>query len=356
MSDAWYSKEGPENDIVLSTRVRLARNLVNYSFPQKFSDIESDQVQTLLFDAFSHLNQPDQYQALGIKYLEPLGQKILVERGVLPPDQVQSGKGGIVVRTDGRLSCTVNHIDHLRLSAFMPGLDAVGAWYLASSIDGCLQEFVQMAASVEFGYLTTQLSDLGTGMKISFFVHLPSLGALGKTSFLFQDIERNGISVSNCFGPGKQSGTSLGSFYQISSRTALGGTEETQRLRISNRVMELVDLERTAMAEVKEKMPTILKDSVYKAFAYIKYSRFLEFGESVDLISRLKWGLHTGIIRGVTDCDISGLLYKIQNAHILFVSNSGNFHFENDVQSDEIKIQRLRSLILQEAIEQVEII
>ena len=134
-SDAWYAFDGPENDVVLSTRVRLARNLANFPFPSKFKDDDAFRVQTLVFDSFSHCEEPDKYQGVVASELDELGALILEERGVLDANSAKENGSGIIVRTDGKVSCAINTADHVRLSAFVPGLDGNGAFSLCAKVD-----------------------------------------------------------------------------------------------------------------------------------------------------------------------------------------------------------------------------
>ena len=134
-SDAWYAFDGEENDVVLSTRVRLARNLANFPFPSKFKEDDAFRVRTLVFDAFSHCAEPDRFQGVVAGELDELGSLILEERGVLDSSAAKENGSGIIVRTDGKVSCEVNTSDHVRLSAFVPGLDGNAAFNLVAKLD-----------------------------------------------------------------------------------------------------------------------------------------------------------------------------------------------------------------------------
>ena len=135
ISDAWYSVDGPDNDVILSTRIRLARNLVNFPFPQGFKNSDGERVLSLVFDAFSKVDENDSYQSLLISDLDSLGQKILSERGVIEPDAISQNSSGLVLRGDGKVSCTVNYNDHIRLSSFSTGLNIDFGYSLVKEID-----------------------------------------------------------------------------------------------------------------------------------------------------------------------------------------------------------------------------
>ncbi len=362
--NAWYNSEGPENDVVLSTRVRLARNLANFPFTTRFTHDDGMRVQTLVFDAFSQLENAEEYQALSVKKLDDLGQKILLERGVLSSDYVKSPVAGIVVRSDGRLMCNVNVDDHIQIAAFCSGFDANDVYTIAQSVDADIQNILQIAASVKYGYLTCKLENLGTGIKLSVYTHLPSLAQCNHEkkylSSLFSSIEAKGFSVIPIFGLSLNNDDSfsnaLGNCYQISTTLCFTGTEEDQLNEFCSMVKSVIQSERLQREILCDTRPTLIRDSVYKALATVKYSRLLTEREGLDLLFRLKWGKDAGILRGIDDFQLSSLLYRIREGHISFINKTERFKFEKDVNTQEMQTERLRALIMLESIENIQII
>lgn len=362
-SDAWYNESGPENDVVLSTRLRLARNFANFPFPSRFTRDDGERIQNLVFDAFSHLENPERYQALSLKKLDRLGQRILFERGVLTAEQSASPVAGIVVRTDGKLVCAVNAEDHVRLSCFGAGLSTDSLYSLIKHIDDGLQDIVQFAASVEFGYLSASVHNIGTGMKISLFVHLPSLSFFnretGDLHNAFSLLDSKGFEVSACFGQRLQNEDAfspvLGDCYQISGKGCFTGSETEQISELKENIKPLIESERMFRQKTADIKPTVLRDYVYKAIAAVKYSRFLSERDCVDLLFRIKWGCDTGIVSGIENASLFGLFYRTREAHIEFINRNERFKFESDVNTPELQCERLRSLIMQEALEHVQI-
>ncbi len=356
ISDAWYNLNGPDNDVVLSTRIRLARNLVNFPFPQGFKNSDGERVQSLVFDAFSKIDKNETYQSLLISDLDSLGQKILFERGVIEPDAISQTSSGLILRGDGKLSCTVNCNDHIRLSSFVTGLDILSAHKLVNDVDKKIQTHLQIAGSNEFGYLTSAIKDAGTGMKISFLVHLPAISQSGMLDRILKEVMSEGYSVSGYYGSGMESGSSLGAFYKVSTETSFADDEETQKEKINNLVKKIIDFERKVRIEIADNKPTLVRDVVFKAIAIVKYSRFIELREGIDLISKIKFGKDLGLLTGLDDTLLFSLLYRIQNSHLSYVIKSSDLSYEKDVTTEELKIERLRSLILQEALSNMQII
>ena len=347
----WYSYAGKDGDVVVSTRVRLARNLADFLFPSAEKKDEAERVQTLVFDAFSHFENPDDYHVVNTEMLDALAKKILEERGVLDG----SGASGIVMKGDGRLSCRVNSTDHVRIASFEPGLNCARAFDECRLCDDGMQKILQFAASYEFGYLTSSLSDAGSGMKVSIRVHLPSLTFSGEADAVLNDVRAKGLDVFSVYGTGDGYGVSLGSYYDIATASSLSGSEFDQTASVESAGKYLAEAERKFRKRCAENKSTQVRNIILRAFAEAKFSVLLSLKQSVSIVSAVKWGLDSGILQGIDDGVLSSLLYRVQDGHLEFLLKNGNFAFEADIQNDtRLKIERLRALIVQEAFEAVQ--
>ena len=346
----WYSCAGIDGDVVVSTRVRLARNLADFLFPSAAKKDEAERVQTLVFDSFSHFENPDDYRVVNTETLDALGKKILEERGVLDG----SGASGIVMKGDGRLSCRVNSTDHVRIASFEPGLNCARAFDECRLCDDGMQKTLQFAASYEFGYLTSILSDAGSGMKVSIRVHLPSLVFSGEADAVLNGVRAKGLDVFSVYGSGDGYGASLGAYYDIATSSSLSGSEFDQTASVESAGKYLAEAERKFRRRCAENKPTQMRNLILRAFAEAKFSALLSLRQSVSIVSAVKWGLDSGILKGVDDKVLCGLLYRVQDGHLEFLLKNGNFSFEADIQNDvRLKIERLRALIVQETFEAV---
>ena len=353
-TDAWYAFQGAENDVVLSTRVRLARNLANFPFPNKFKEDDAFRVQNLVFDAFSHCEEPDKFQGVVSSELDDLGALILEERGVLDSNSAKVEGSGIIVRTDGKVSCEINSTDHVRLAAFVPGLDGNGAFSLCAKVDDELQNTLQFAADYDIGYLTSNVADCGSGMKVSCRVHLPSLSFSGKILDLFSSLNSKEIVVSDCFGAGNLPSSSLGFYYQVSTKISGNGTELDQIASLVSAVKYLAENERRERDVVLRNRQTELRNRIYRSYAKMKFSSLLDEREAIEIISDIKWGKNLGFFAGIEDSELCALLYRIQKGHLQFVLRSRKFNFPADISEDKaLKTNYLRTLILQEAFESI---
>lgn len=350
VGDAWYAAEGEDDDVVLSSRVRLARNLANFAFPETFDDDEAVHVQNIIFDAFNHFDNAEAYQSVPLAAVEPLGSKILRERGLFE----DNFGTGLVMRMDGVSSCLINCVDHVRIASFAPGLSCNAAYVSSREIDMQLQEHVQFAASYDFGYLTAAALDSGSGMKISLRLHLPSISYAGKISELVKSVEEKGFVLTASFGSGVQVGTSLGAFYQLSTYHSVSGSEIDQLASAASIAKNICETERKFRSDYADNKVTAVRDKILRAFAVARFCMLIELREAVELISCVKWGLDLGYVKGIKDYELTSLLYRIQSGHLEFLLKTGNFNFDSDVKKDQsLQEERLRAIILQEAFRKI---
>ena len=351
-SGAWYAAPGAECDVVLSSRVRLARNLANFPFLSRMRGDDRERVKAIMFDAFSHFPDAEMYHSVSVKDMDNLGAKIMAERGLIP--ETRTNGEALVLRSDGRAACVVNYEDHARLSAFSAGLDFESCALLCAEMDSELQERVQFAASYDFGYLTSSVFDSGSGMKTSAWIHIPSIVFLKEEKEIFDLVSKNGFKISPCYDIGYD--MTIGSYYQISSKSGVEGNQIDQIAAASALCRRICSIERKAREEVKEKHPTLLKNAVYKSYALSRYSCVLSLREAIETVSGIKWGIDAGIAGGISSSELFSLLYKMQSAHLEFVLKNSTMKFESDIEADKKnRIARLRSLVLQEALAKLEI-
>ncbi|MBR4372885.1 MAG: hypothetical protein IKP49_00790 [Treponema sp.] len=350
IGEAWFSKEGPDSDIILSCRARLARNLANFPFPLRFRDDDADHVRSIVFDAFSRCSSPDNYQAIITSNLDLIGKKILCERGVMETSTPVSTGTGIVVSTDGVISCIVNGIDHVRLSAFKSGSACLDTFKAVKKVDDELQDFLQFAANVENGYLTSDIADCGSGMKFSCRVHFPAITTTEQLRGFIAKFAGKGIEFRDSFGLGGEKNSALGYFYQISTKVAGNGSEIEQLASVIGVAKGLADVERKISKELFELRGTEIRDKIYKAYASLKFSLLISEKDAIEVISLIKWGKNLGIVGGITDSELCALLYRIRSGHLQFLMKSRKFSFPKDVEKNTLlKENSLRSLVLQEA-------
>jgi protein arginine kinase len=354
-ADPWYALPGREDDVVLSTRLRLARNLADFPFPAYEKGDDAERVLSLVFDSFAHLEKAGDYQAHRLDRLDPIRKKLLFERGFLT--SLSTGKAGspgegIVLKEDGTVVCTVNDTDHIRIASFASGLALKTLWEKCHELDTEMQKRLRFAVSYESGYLTSSLFDVGSGMRVSAHLHLPATEMIGDDALntMIATVSKRGFSVEPVFSLGVD-GLPLGAYYRFRNTSSQQDNEMHQYTTLEGVALYAASLERNYRLDVAKSMPTTLRDRVYRAFAAAKYCRFLTEDEAVTLISSIALGTHTRLITGVEQTALAALFYRIKDAHLEMVIRSGNFDFEDDTAaSDAYKVRRMRALIVQEAI------
>lgn len=351
--DTWYVQDGPQNDVILSGRVRLARNLSGFVFPGTIKSDDAERVESLVFDAFNHCKDKERYQMVRMSALDPLGKRILAERGIVAAESGNEPWRGIVIRSDGMLSATVNMTDHLKLACFTAGLDLQRAVTEVVSAETELAERLQFSAARDFGYLTTRLADAGSGMKVSALLCLPGLCASGLIERAVRDCLGSGFAIQGYYG--QNGDRSLGFLYRLSLTSSSGGNQTSQLARVEQGASHLAELERKTRKELYAQRPTQVEDTVYRAIVTAKYARFLPFAEAVDLLGNIRYGADLGLITGISHVDLTALLYRVQNAHLGFVILGGSIIIEGDVQSEESRLDRLRAMVIQEVLKDADI-
>lgn len=358
--NAWYAADGEEQDVVVSSRATLSRNLANFPFPARLNDSDSERVQSIVFDAFNFFDNAEDFQAVSVNKLDEIGRKIMRERGVLFFSDGR--KNGLVLRNDGKISCTINTDDHVKISSFESGLGIEDVFNEAYLIDAELQKKIQFAASYDFGYLTYSVLNSGSGLMMSSDLHLPALSLLNSIKHVATNVVGSEFNFLASYGAGGAEvlsgfggrGSSLGCYYKVSTRTSAGGTELDQMTSMQCAVRNVIKEERNARKICKLQHISEITNYAYRALAMAQNSLFITLREAIEIISGIKFGKDMNILSGIEDNVLHSLLYRVQDGHLEYVLNNGRFKFERDIQDNRNrKIERLRALVLQEAFEKV---
>ena len=352
----WYAKGGENQDVILSSRVRLARNLANFPFPLYFKKDDAERVQSLVFDAFSKIQNKDEnlyFHAVDTSSIEEKARCLLEERGVLKSGKNLPKETGLLMSMDGSFSTLVNSQDHLRLSSFHSGLNFKDTFAFCEMIDSKLQKSLQFAASYDFGYLSCALRDSGSGMKLSARIHVPGAVRTGKLNVIIDYLREKNIAIVPAF-PSISQGSAAGSIFLIHTLSAMSGSELDQIADFESACMYIAESERKILTGYADNKRTVVFNSVIRSYSLAKFSTLISLREAVDMISDLKVGLSCGFISGIDERLLCGLLYRVQPYHLMYLLDEGKFSFEKDVASDKrAMIDRLRALVMQEAIQNI---
>ncbi|MDR0531538.1 MAG: ATP--guanido phosphotransferase [Oscillospiraceae bacterium] len=279
-----------QNDIVLSTRVRLARNLAEYPFPARL-DIKGRQKVCEAAHAAALAIAPE-LEYIDMAELSRAKAVSLAERRLCSAAFAQRDQGGaLLLRKDCRVSVMLCEEDHIRLQAYAPGLALREAWELADSVDTAFSRKLNFAFSEQLGYLTQCPTNLGTAMRASVLLHLPALARLGRVGRLAESISKLGLTIRGAFGEGSDA---EGALFQLSNQVTLGITEQAALENLQAITLQIAEQERLAQRELL-KDPAI-ENKVWRALGLLRYARRLDSKEALQLLSLAALGACGGAL------------------------------------------------------------
>lgn len=302
------SAEGP----VVSSRIRLARNLDDYCFPSWAPEEENHAVWLQLSSIFEEMDIP--FISFGMMNMPELDKKILFERHLISNELAQQDDScGVFLTPDECLSIMVNEEDHIRIQSLQPGLNLQKAWQAADHVDDLLEAKLGYAFSPKLGYLTSCPSNVGTGMRASVMLHLPGLVLMEEMAPVINGISKIGLAVRGMWGEGTEA---AGNMFQVSNQITLGRRESDIIAHLEQIVHELVDHELNARQRLMEKQALLVEDHVYRAVGILSRARLMSSGEALNLLSALRLGLDLGIIDRFSSRELDTLFISIQPAHL----------------------------------------
>jgi len=313
----WLRGSGPEADIVISSRVRLARNLAAYPFISRASDHDRNEVERTLREAILSIHGADELLYLNVERLPSVDRQFLVERQLISREHAD-GKGarGVAIDPKQQISLMVNEEDHLRIQVMHSGLDLWAAWERINAIDDLVESRVYYAFHERLGYVTACPTNVGTGMRVSVMLHLPALVMTREIEKVFRSLQKINVTVRGLYGEGSQP---AGDFYQISNQATLGRSEReiiTQLGHDDAIVPQIIKYERHARAALLEQRRDTLYDQVSRAYGILRNARMISSEETMLLLSRLRMGVNMGLLSELEIPTINRLFVYTQPAHL----------------------------------------
>lgn len=311
MSERWYRQSGKDGDVVISTRIRLARNLPVYPFPAGMTVEQRREVCQKVRTALQA--GEGKWEYLEMQNMLERDALAMVERHLISPDFAACTEGsGLLLAEDESLSLMVCEEDHLRLQAMGAGLQPDELYQKLDAIDTALDEALHFAFDERLGYLTQCPTNLGTGMRASVMLHLPALQERGMVQQLANTVSKLGLTIRGMYGEGSRS---EGALYQLSNQVTLGISEQAAIDNLKGIVSQIVKEERAAREEAA-KSP-VFADRVFRSLGVLQNARLLSHEESMKLLSYLRVGISAGLIDTITLDTINGLMYDVQPAAVM---------------------------------------
>jgi protein arginine kinase len=317
-SGEWLRGSGPESDIVISSRVRLARNLANYPFIARATDADRAEIGQTLRTRIEALHAEGKFAGqmvyLDVSALEEVDRQFLVERQLISREHADSqGARAVVIDQCEQVSVMINEEDHLRLQVMKSGLDLDSAWQQITVLDDLIEAHLTYAYNDRFGYLTACPTNVGTGIRVSVMVHLPALVITRQIDKVFRSLQKINLAVRGLYGEGSQA---MGDFYQISNQITLGLSEEELIKKVADVVPVLIDYERQARDFLIRESQETLHDRVSRAYGILRTAQTITSEETMHLLSSLRMGVNLGLIENVGIPTVNKLFIHTQPAHL----------------------------------------
>ncbi len=328
-SGEWMRGTGPEAEIVISSRIRLARNVRGFRFITKMDAPERSaceaQIQQAIADA--KITEPGLYVPL--HKTEGLDRKFLVERHLISKEHEDAQHPrGVAIGESEAVAIMVNEEDHIRLQVLQSGFQLQDAWKRCNEIDDALEERLDYSFSPQLGYLTACPTNVGTGMRVSVMLHLPALVLTRHIEKVFQAVAKINLAVRGLYGEGTEAS---GHFYQISNQVTLGRTEEDIVRNVQDVVPTIVGYEHRARQSLLAKDRKRLEDRVWRAYGMLKYAQMLPSDEAMMLLSAVRMGVHLGLIKDLSLRTVNDLFIFTQPAHLQKLTGRALEATERDV-------------------------
>lgn len=332
----WTMGSGDDNDVVLCTRIRLARNFAKYPFPLKQTERSG---QAVLADLSAFCKDHSNLKFYDLADVSALDKQALVEKHLISPEHSKDDhqNRGLAVNADGSISIMINEEDHLRVQCFAPGLNLQELWQKADALDDQIESYFDYAFDEKLGYLTCCPTNLGNGMRASVMMHLPGL-ALTKRLSILDQLGNFGMTVRGLFGEGSQS---LGDLYQISNQSAIGQSEQDILTNLKSVAQQIIKEERNARNFLKEHNGLQLADQVWRAYGTLSNARYMSSREALELISLVRLGYSLGYFKQLTLPQIDQMYLTAQPGYLQALHGSAL----DDVGRDGLRAEKIRAIL-----------
>lgn len=310
----WVLGSGPQSDIILSSRIRLARNIADVPFP---SELHAEKAEEVIDSVRKSLSKPEstpEFKDYIMQNLAPLERQCLVERHLISPGLSKNCTGGAaLISSDETVSIMVNEEDHIRIQTILPGLQIKKSWKIASDIDDLLEQSIEYAYSENWGYLTSCPTNVGTGMRASVMVHLPALNITGNMNKILQAVAHIGLTIRGLYGEGTEI---VGNIFQISNQITLGRAEEEIVENLTAVTKQVIDKEKEARKVLLERNRIQIEDKIWRSWGLMKNARVMNSQECMKLLSDVRLGVNLNIIGNIPTGLLNEIMIETQTASI----------------------------------------
>lgn len=313
----WYEEKSLDGGVVLSSRIRLARNIAKYPFAKTLSKEKSEQMIEEVKNAVINDRTPigKEFEYISMEGLGEIDKLSMIENHLISPELAQKNMPcGALVKNDSSVSIMINEEDHIRIQTMMAGYNIDKAWDLADKIDNLIGETINYAFDKEYGYLTSCVTNAGTGLRASFMLHIPMLEKTGQLRNIVNSINKFGMTIRGIYGEGSEP---LGSIYQISNQITLGKSERDIIEGLKNVVEQIIEKEQILMNKYIENNREEMLDKVYRAYGLLSNCKIISSSEAIKLLSDLRMGIVSGLFNiGNIKANIYNIMMNVQAGNL----------------------------------------
>ncbi len=332
---SWTKPGGSDGDVVISSRIRIARDLADIPFPHQLTDEDAERVLQTVEQAIQ-MGEPEvpNLEMTRMAVLTPVERQILVEKHLISPNLLEKyNQKAILLNDEESISIMVNEEDHLRLQCLLPGLQLEKAWDMLDAVDNMLEKTLHYAFDQRLGYLTACPTNVGTGIRASLMLHLPGLVLVNQISGILSTITKLGFVVRGMYGEGTEA---IGNLFQISNQITLGQTEEDIITGLVSVAKQVISSERAARQALYHERREHMEDRAGRAWGVLKHARIVTSEEAMRLFSDLRLGVDLQIIHAVPVEFITELMIMTRPALLLKKAGKELSSFERDVKRAEL--------------------
>jgi protein arginine kinase len=335
----WLKGTGPNSDIVISSRVRLARNLDKALFPSRANKKQSEENAEKIMAVVRKVDLLKKSLFLNLNELDNVDKQFLIERHLMSREHaLRPDSKAVVISEEEIVSVMINEEDHLRMQVIQSGFDLFGAWNIIDGIDNELSEKLNFAFSPEWGYLTSCPTNTGTGMRGSVMLHLPGLVMTKQINKILTAISKLSFTTRGLYGEGTQAS---GNFFQVSNQVSLGHSELEILENIRGLIKQVIEQEDQARKTLMQQHKQLLQDRIFRAIGTLKNAHIISSDETIELLSMVRLGVDIGIIKDLNRQLLNELFIIIQPAHLQKIEAKKLTTQERDVKRANLIRERL---------------
>lgn len=315
----WYEEQSKQSDVVISSRIRLARNFAKYPFSPKLT---LEQAEMLCQEMHNHLEEKKtkleevvgKYYYYNITKASDIEKEALVERHIITKKLAEKKQHvGVIMTEDESVSLMLNENDHVRIQVTSSGMNLLSLLEKANAIDDFISESLQYAFDDKLGYLTSSPVNIGTGLRASIMAYLPALGTSGKMEKLIDDVNKQGVSIRGVYGEGNKNPAYI---YQISNLQTIGMSETDIIQNLVKVVDQIIKQERSRREYLLDTNFNKYEDQVYRSYGVLRYAKQISTADAMTLLSQIKFGYDSKIIASNETPSIYKLMMAIQPANL----------------------------------------